>query len=187
MKIVARQIKLKGTNIPYFLKRKRGVKYMRLSINRKGELIATLPFLFRISYLENFIKNKADWVLRKITQVKEEPPGILQKGNRTNYLNNKNRARRLILKKLEYFNKFYHFQYHRVSIRNQHSRWGSCSSMGNLNFNWRVVYLPQKYLDYLVVHELCHLKELNHSPKFWKLVAQEIPDYREIKKMMREL
>ena len=187
MKIIERQIKIRGGNIPYILKRKMGVRYMRLTINKKGELIATLPFFIKISYLENFIKNKSDWILKKITQVKEKPLGLLQKGDRKDYLENKEVAQRLILEKLEGFNEFYHCRYNQVSIRNQHSRWGSCSSRGNLNFNWRVVYLPQKYLDYLVVHELCHLKELNHSPKFWELVAQEIPDYREIKKMMREL
>ncbi len=187
MKTIERKIEIKGQEIPYLLKRKWGVKYIRLAVSRRGELIATLPLFSQTKSLENFIESKTNWILEKINQARKNPPGLLQRGNRKKYLRNKERAREIILKRLEYFNKFYRFQYKKVSIRNQHSRWGSCSSKKNLNFNWRIIYLPQKYLDYLVVHELCHLKELNHSAKFWKLVAKKIPDYLSVRKRMLKL
>jgi predicted metal-dependent hydrolase len=66
----------------------------------------------------------------------------------------------------------------RIQIRDQRSRWGSCSTRGTLSFNWRLVLAPFDVLDYVVVHELCHLREPNHSGRFWKLVEQRRPDWR---------
>lgn len=63
--------------------------------------------------------------------------------------------------------------------------WGSCSKKGNLNFNWRLIQLPPELADYVIVHELCHLKELNHSQRFWDLVGQAIPDYKERRQALR--
>ncbi len=93
-------------------------------------------------------------------------------------------ARLLVQSRLLHFNQFYNFTYKKVFIRSQKTRWGSCSSKGNLNFNWRIIKLPSHLADYLIVHELCHLGEFNHSRKFWDLVAKTIPDY---KKMRAEL
>ena len=93
------------------------------------------------------------------------------------YLQNRGPARQLVRQRLEYYNQFYGFQYGRVSIKNQRSRWGSCSKQGNLNFNYRLVNLPSELADYIIVHELCHLKEMNHSARFWRLVVQVMPDY----------
>lgn len=102
------------------------------------------------------------------------------------YLENKEKARVLILKRLELLNKNYNFHYNRVSIRDQSTRWGSCSRLANLNFNYRLVHLPLHLCDYVIVHELCHLEELNHSQDFWNLVAREIPDYKERRKELRD-
>ncbi len=73
----------------------------------------------------------------------------------------------------------------RVAIRDQKSRWGSCSQKGNVNFNWKLVMAPPPALDYVVVHELCHLYEFNHSPRFWALVARHMPDYEVWKKWLK--
>ena len=73
----------------------------------------------------------------------------------------------------------------RVTIREQKSRWGSCSSRGNLNFNWKLIMAPPQVLDYVVIHELCHLHEFNHSPRFWALVAAQMPDYGIWKKWLK--
>ena len=73
----------------------------------------------------------------------------------------------------------------RIAIREQKSRWGSCSRKGNLNFNWKLIMAPSEALDYVVVHELCHLHEFNHSPRFWSLVAEQLPDYEVWKKWLK--
>ena len=79
--------------------------------------------------------------------------------------------------RVRYFAGLLHVTYGRITIRNQKSKWGSCSSQGNLNFNWKLIMAPPEALDYVVIHELCHLYEFNHSPKFWERVARYQPDY----------
>lgn len=101
------------------------------------------------------------------------------------YLENKEKAREVVTARLEYFNKHYNFDYKKVSIRNQNSRWGSCSSRGNLNFNYRIVLLPSHLIDYIVVHELCHIGQMNHSQKFWGLVGEILPEYEKLVSELR--
>ncbi len=109
---------------------------------------------------------------------------IRRKGSQKEYLLHKETARKLVHERLKYFNQFYGFKYNKVSIRNQKTRWGSCSKSGNLNFSYKLVLLPPHLSDYIIIHELCHLKEFNHSQAFWDLVAQQAPDY---KKAINEL
>lgn len=102
------------------------------------------------------------------------------------FVRDKESARALVHEKLRKFNAYYCFKYKKVFIKNHTSRWGSCSKKGNLNFNYRIVHLPPDLADYLVVHELCHLKEFNHGEKFWKLVAETIPDYKKRRLALRK-
>ena len=94
------------------------------------------------------------------------------------YLQYKEQTRKVIHEKLQYWNQFYNLEYKRVAIRNQRRSWGSCTSLKNLNFSYRILFLPPLLQDYIVVHELCHLQELNHSQSFWQLVSQQIPEYK---------
>jgi predicted metal-dependent hydrolase len=94
------------------------------------------------------------------------------------YRKYKEQARMLVHARLEHFNAYYNFPYKKVFIKNTKSRWGSCSSAGNLNFSYKILFLKPAEQDYLIVHELCHLKEFNHSPRFWSLVAVQCPSYK---------
>lgn len=87
-------------------------------------------------------------------------------------------ARELALARLHHFNQHYNFSWNRVAIRNQRRRWGSCTSLKNLNFNYKIIHLPPHLQDYIIVHELCHLQHLHHGAEFWELVAEQIPDYQ---------
>jgi hypothetical protein len=106
---------------------------------------------------------------------------VLKKPKRVNrsYVLHKETARTLLRARLEYFNQHYKHAYSRVAIRDQRRCWGSCSSKGNLNFSYKLLFLPPCLRDYVVVHELCHLRVLNHSTDFWMLVAEVMPDYAE--------
>jgi len=98
-------------------------------------------------------------------------------GSDQDYRQWKGKAGDLVNRRLEFFNTIYQLKWKKVTIRNQHTRWGSCSRKGNLNFNYRLVLLPPHLADYVVVHELCHLLEFNHSPNFWQMIARALPDY----------
>lgn len=91
-------------------------------------------------------------------------------------------ARALVHARLAHYGALYGIKYGRVAIRNQKSRWGSCSRAGNLNFNLRIAFLPRVLADLIVVHELCHVVEHNHSKRFWALVAKTFPDWKERRK-----
>jgi predicted metal-dependent hydrolase len=110
-----------------------------------------------------------------------------RKGSRVNYLKYKEQARALVHERINHFNDFYNFKFNQVSIKNTKSRWGSCSKKGNLNFNYKIVLLPPKLADYLVVHEMCHLEQFDHSEKFWKLVSIAIPEYKERRKELKRV
>lgn len=89
----------------------------------------------------------------------------------------KNTATKYLVKRTKIISEKMGIKYGRVSIRQQKSRWGSCSSQGNLNFNWRLVHYPPKVIDYVIIHELAHRKELNHSKRFWDIVRKYDPEY----------
>ncbi len=183
-----RSIILKDKTVKYSLRQSARARCLRITIYPNGELAATLPQNFSLDQLENFLRQKADWILRKINLAKKRKPSIvLPKANRREYLAKKEEARALAKSKTDYFSALYNFRPARISIRNQKTRWGSCSRKGNLNFNYRIIHLPEKYLDYVIVHELCHFKEFNHSKKFWNLVKETIPDYKKIRKEIRDL
>ena len=110
---------------------------------------------------------------------------------RRKYLEHRETVRGLVWERLEFYRNFYKtagydFKVGRVSIRNQRTRWGSCSKAGNLNFNYRIALLPEALSDYVIVHELCHIGEFNHSGKFWDLVAVALPDYAKIRAELKK-
>lgn len=161
-------------------KQRRG-KSLRLTVRQDGTIVLSLPRWVSVSAGKKFLLSKKEWILEAQKKAQSLPPRLLNQGDQSEYLAHKEEARRVITERVEYFQKIYGFSYRKLSVRNQKSRFGSCSASGQLSFNYRLLFLPQDLLDYVVVHELCHLRELNHSGKFWALVAKEIPDYQERK------
>lgn len=106
---------------------------------------------------------------------------------RAHYLHHREEARRLVKERLAYWNGYYKHPLRKIFIKQHRSRWGSCSERGNLNFNYKIIFLPPALQDYVVVHELCHLREFNHSPAFWALVEQTLPDYLARRRALRAL
>ncbi len=111
--------------------------------------------------------------------------------SKKDYERYKELARTLVHERILYFKEFYKinfetdFLFNRVAIKNSKTRWGSCSSKKNLNFNYNIIHLRPEVVDYLVVHELCHLIQMNHGPNFWNLVEKAIPDYKNLRRILR--
>ena len=186
--MLEKQIELKNDRIKYFVRESARARCLRITIHPNGELSATLPRGMDINKLENFLHQKTDWILRKMNLARKRKPSLrLPQASQREYLARKKEAFILAKDKIEQMGAIYNLYPQKISIRNQKSRWGSCSQKGNLNFNYRIIHLPEKYLDYIVVHELCHLEEFNHSRNFWNLVARVVPDFRALRKEIRNL
>ena len=185
---ITQTINLAGELVRYTLRPSSRARNLRLTINLDGELIVTKPWLVSTRQAEKFIQQKADWILKKMTVMKRRGNNsLLANVSAADYSKYKEQARALVTQKVADFGQIYGLSYNRIFIRNQKTRWGSCSSKKNLNYNFRIALLPERLVDYIIVHELCHLQELNHSPRFWALVEQEIPYYKEARKELRNV
>jgi hypothetical protein len=181
-----KEIIIDGQRIEYTIRKYRRTKNLRLAVNSQGCLVASKPWYLPKRAIADFIIEKGQWVIERLEHFQKINGPQALKNSREGYLANKATAEKLISDKINKFNARYQFKVGRITVRNQRTRWGSCSSRGNLNFNYRLVFLPERMIDYIVVHELCHLREMNHSSSFWKLVAQEIPDYSIIKQDLQK-
>jgi len=174
-----RIININGREINYQLKSSHRFKRISLKIYGDGLFIVTKPKMVGINFVEKFIKSKSNWIMEKLNI---QNTGFKPNERRERYLTHKESARCIIEKKVRYFSQIYSFSYNKISIRNQSTRWGSCSKKSNLSFNYKIIFLPDNIINYIIIHELCHLKEFNHSNRFWNLVSSIIPDYKSIKK-----
>ena len=152
--------------------------------------MVTAPILIGKRTIEKMVAEKRGWILEKIEIARRD--GALRrleskpKRSKKQIAEDKDRALDLIRSRIEHFNLVYRLSWKRIAIRNQKTRWGSCSKRGNLNFNYKIALLPPHLSDYIIVHELCHLAQMNHSKKFWELVAQTVPDWRDRRREIRE-
>ena len=178
---VFNRVKINDKDFEFALKLRKGVRYVKLAIYQDGYFVVTAPRFYPLYVIEKFLVERSGWIADKLKKVDLEA----FKTRRKEYLLKKNEARAIIQARLDFFNAFYGFNYRKISIRNQRTCWGSCSQRNNLSFNYRAAYLPEKLRDYVIVHELCHLSELNHSRQFWQLVARAIPNYKKLRRELR--
>jgi predicted metal-dependent hydrolase len=173
-------------NLEYKLVRSLRSRSIRITVYPNGEVKVSAPHLVPEFVVRNFVNKKSVWIDKKLKHFQKKPNSklklFLHGLKRKDYLEQRDKALVLVKERLEHFNKHYRVNYKKVTIRNQKSRWGSCSHNGNLNFNYKIIYLPKEAQDYIVVHELCHIIELNHSKSFWNLVQETMPDYKSIRR-----
>lgn len=183
--ISERDIQLNQKNIRYTLKFSRRARHMRLTVSCEGAVAVTLPRGLPEHKAEHFIRQKAAWILKKIEYFRRFKPSEVILDKPKHYNEHRNQAFLFVRDRVAHFQSHYGVAYRAITIKNQKTRWGSCSKKGNLNFNYKLLFLPPELADYLIVHELCHLREFNHSPRFWNLVRQTMPKYREYRKLLR--
>lgn len=161
-------------------------KTLAVQVTSDGTVKVRAPKGYPKTAIHHFLKEKENWILKHVNKAKQKQspcPSTLSEKDRKRYIQI---ARDIFTQKTAYYASIMNVTYGRISIREQKTRWGSCSSRGNLNFNWRLIFAPEPVLDYIVVHELAHRREMNHSHLFYAIVESVLPDYKKTKKWLRD-
>ncbi len=176
--------------IPYTLRRSTRTRTVRITIRRTGEVVVSAPVGVPQIFITAYVARMQKWIASKVALIEKRLPrdkvSAVPSGRR-DFMLHKEEALRILSERTKELNQSYQFSYTKIVVRNQKTRWGSCSRHGVINFNYRLASMPDEVRDYVIVHELCHLKQFNHSKNFWDLVRQTVPDYKEIKKKLKGL
>ena len=175
--------------IPYEIIRSKRKSY-GISVAPGGKVTVRMPLRGSERFAVSMVEEKRDWIAKNYLKMQAVSPKPSQK-EKTPYERRlespyRQAAKEYIPKRVAYYAQLLDVTYATISIRDQKTRWGSCSSKGNLSFSWRLILAPPKVLDYVVVHELCHRKEMNHSPRFWALVESLVPYYKIHRQWLKE-
>lgn len=173
--------------IEYELRRSKR-KTISLEIREDGSVLVRAPLHCAKRGIDAFIREKQAWIqeksdVQKRRKQKAEEAVSLTEAQRLLY---REKSREVFEQRAAYYAKIMNVSYERIAVRDQKTRWGSCSTRKNLNFNWRLILAPAGVLDYVVIHELAHLQEMNHSTRFWNVVEETMPDYRKYRNWLRE-
>ncbi|MDD3284821.1 MAG: M48 family metallopeptidase [Patescibacteria group bacterium] len=160
-------------------------KSVALEINKDAELIIRAPLFTPVYIIEKFVNQKNNWITKKqkIATDKKYDLKKLQ-GSEIKKIT-KQKAENIINKRVKYYSKLENIKYNKIKITNAKNRWGSCSFKNNINLSMRLAMAPIEIIDYVVIHELCHIKEKNHSKKFWNEVEKIMPNYKQNEKWLK--
>lgn len=172
--------------IAYSLKRSARARRLRLTLQAEGELCVTIPPRVSLEQVERLLREHADWILRQRARHLVRPRQVLPAiADVAAYRLYKTEALVRVKQYLALLETKEVLPRYTITIKNHRTRWGSCSRVGSLNFNYRIALLPSELAEYIVVHEVCHLFEMNHSMRFWKRVEVFLPDYKERRLQLR--
>lgn len=164
-------------------------KTIGLEISPDLQITVRAPYHLSDVRIREFVESKQTWILKHLAIMQDRlahdpiPAGVISDKELRHMTEE---ARIIIPERVKYFAQIIGVTYGQITIRHQKTRWGSCSSSGNLNFNCMLMATSPELIDYVVVHELCHRKQMNHSPLFWKEVEEILPDYRNLRSRLRE-
>lgn len=162
-------------------------KSIAIQVCRDGSVVVRAPLGCPAERAAEFVERKKEWILRNQQKQREQ---LMQRGRQELPPEERERmiqeACRVFPRRVAFYAKKMGVTYGRITIREQKTRWGSCSGKGNLNFNWKLIRMPAEILDYVVVHELAHRMEMNHSSRFYRIVASVLPDYKAREQWLKE-
>lgn len=175
---------IEDMRIPLILQRSKR-KTLMIQMTDSVQLLVKAPIEMSEREIYRFLKQKTFWIYKRAKQVREKKDTRVLRTEKE-LIALKEQARMVLTAKTDEYAKQIGVAYTKIRIGNQKTRWGSCSSRGTISYNWRLIMMPEAIMDYVVVHELCHLKEMNHSVRFWKLVASILPDYQECREWLKK-
>lgn len=167
-------------------------KTVAIQISSEGEVTVRAPRRCSRWMIDNIVTEKRGWILKKQAEIRRRAEFLQEQERQQPRLSEAEQikyrklAGQVLARKVEQYARQMQVTFGRITVRDQKTRWGSCSAKGNLNFNWRLVLAPEAVLDYVVVHELAHRKEMNHSERFWSQVEDVMPDYRSHRLWLKE-
>ena len=155
---------------------------------RRGEIIARVPLRMKGRDIYKFIESKKPWIEKHLAAMSEQEKALdgIKPFTQEEIKALAEKAKVIIPERVKYYAPKVGVTYNRITIRCQRTRWGSCSSEGNLNFNCLLVLFPLEIIDSVVVHELCHRKHMNHSPQFYAEIEKVFPDYKKCNKWLKD-
>ena len=167
------------------------IKSKRKSVSiqiKEDRILVRAPKYMTRWEINEILSKKNDWIEKhwEIMQERSQRLQKLEPYTETEIKEMIEEAKKVIPMKVKYYAPLVGVDYGRITIRNQKTRWGSCSSKGNLNFNCLLMKCPEEIMDYIVVHELCHRKQMNHSARFYAEVEKAFPDYKRCQKWLKE-
>lgn len=163
------------------IRKHRFSRRLKLTVNARGQVKVSMPYYGSYKQAQEFVLAHEIWIQRTLSKVPQESA----KPSVSEMKILKQQAFDVIAPLAEQYAKLYQVHFARISIRDQSSVWGSCSRSGTLSFSWRLLKAPEGILKYVVVHEVCHRREMNHSKRFWDLVALSVPEYKQCRKWLR--
>lgn len=163
-------------------------KTVAIQIQPDGRILVRAPKGFPEKEIQKFVESKRAWICKHLEKVRSdcENADSQEKLSIEDIQKLADQALKVIPERVKFYAPFVGVTYGRITIRNQRTKWGSCSSKGNLNFNCLLMLTPLEVIDSVVVHELCHRKEMNHSPRFYKEVYRVYPEYDKWHKWLKD-
>ncbi|MBQ9065501.1 MAG: M48 family metallopeptidase [Blautia sp.] len=163
-------------------------KTIGLEVKADGRVLVRAPVGFPEADIRRFVEDHQEWIRKHLKKVQEKAaqPSPADRLSMDEIRALAEKAQKIIPDRVEHYAKLVGVTYGRITIRNQKSRWGSCSAKGNLNFNCLLMLTPPEVIDSVVVHELCHRKEMNHSKKFYEEVLRVYPEYRKWERWLKD-
>jgi predicted metal-dependent hydrolase len=162
-------------------------KTLCLQITREGEFIVRAPKKASESFIRNFVVSKQDWIVKTLSKiihrVKDHPKLDYTPQQISEF---KTSARKVLKERLDYWSGIMGLKYTIFRLSGARTRWGSCSGCDVISLNWRLILVEKPLIDYVVIHELAHVKQKNHSARFWSLVEKYDPDYRLHRNKLKE-
>lgn len=174
----------KSISMPAYTLIRSNRRTVAIQITPYGNVLVRCPRRMSAQAVDTFVQKKADWIRRHLEKKAAQPKADPFTDAQLQALAAQTKAQ--LQDRLPLFAKKIGVTYQRVTVRRQRTRWGSCSSKGNLNFNCLLALVPPEVFDYVVVHELCHLKQMNHSAKFWAELEHHLPQYKTSRKWLKD-